>query len=158
MTLSRKDIAALAEYQRKHGTTEGFVPAHPVKRRKNEEWELQRDFFAWWREAAWNGYGLDPRLCFAIPNGAQLGENKEAKIIRAKMLKAAGMQNGIPDVCLLVKRGDYGALFMEFKTESGSLSPDQKTIHPVITGAGYQVRIVRTLAEAKWTVENYLRI
>lgn len=61
----------------------------------------------------WSQQNLDkyPELKWltAIPNGGY-----RDKITAAK-LKAEGVKSGVPDLCLLIKRGMYAALWIELK-------------------------------------------
>ena len=50
---------------------------------------------------------------FAIPNGDLRNP------IVANRLKSTGVKPGIPDICLLVRRGDYAALWIELKRPAG---------------------------------------
>ena len=51
---------------------------------------------------------------FAIPNGDLRNP------IVANRLKSTGVKPGIPDICLLVRRGDYTALWIELKRPAGN--------------------------------------
>lgn len=75
--------------------------------RSGTEHAHQRAVFCW---AALNKR-QHPELewMFAIPNGG-----KRDKITAGK-LKAEGVKAGVPDICLPVVRGGYGALYIELK-------------------------------------------
>lgn len=131
-------------------------PRSSIRKRNNEEWELQSSVFRWWRAHA-SDYGIDPRLYFSIPNGAVLGFGKE-RIIRGKMLKLAGAENGAPDTFLAVPRDKYCGLFIEYKATNGVLSDAQKEIQPCLVRQHYQVRNVYSLVDAKEVIEGYLNL
>jgi hypothetical protein len=136
------------------GIAPGFVPKPERKKRRNEEWEIQRDVFAWWRSHA-SDFGLPPELYFAIPNGTILGIGNE-RYIRANMLKLSGMLNGAPDTLLCVSRGVWNALFVEYKTPTGRISDAQKALHPILVRMHYCVRVVQSVEEAKEAISMYL--
>ena len=66
-------------------------------------------------------------LAFAIPNGAKLPWTKNAKGQRysaeAIRLKQEGLKSGVPDICIPVMRGGYGAMFLELKRADRSNHP-----------------------------------
>ena len=59
-------------------------------------------------------------LLHAIPNG---GHRHKAVAVR---MKAEGMKAGVPDICLPVPRGSWHGLYLELKTEDGSVSRAQR--------------------------------
>lgn len=103
-----------AKHVEMHGTPPSFSPVDPPKRKKrsNEEWRMQADLFAWWRDGkkrfgAYRKFGVAECLLFHIPNGGALGQGKEdwevtGRKIRGRMLKLAGLTVGIPDLMLAV--------------------------------------------------------
>ena len=52
-------------------------------------------------------------LLHAIPNGGKRNPREAAN------LKAQGVKAGVPDICLPVKRGDCGSLYIELKRRQG---------------------------------------
>lgn len=94
-------------------------------------------------------------LLFAIPNG-----EKRDKITAAR-LKAQGVKAGVPDL-LLAKAGmdstgwPYYGLFIEMKTDTGTLSPEQKRIIPQLQAQGYRVEVVRSLEQFQQLITEYL--
>lgn len=59
------------------------------------------------------------KLLFHIPNGGARDP------VEGRHLKEQGVKKGVPDLCLPVPRGQYGALFIELKTEKGKTSEAQ---------------------------------
>ena len=60
-------------------------------------------------------------------------------------------------MALFVKRGGYGALFIELKRRTGGrISPDQTAWHERLKAAGYAVAVCYGASEAIQTIENYL--
>lgn len=155
---SEKNYAEMSFQMDKTGTVDmsKLTPVKPNKKRRNEEWEMQRDVFNWWRVHA-SDYGLPAALYFAIPNGTVLGIGNE-RYIRSKMLKLAGMVSGAPDTFLAVSRGPWKGLFVEYKTEIGVLSDEQKFIHPLLESQGYNVLTCRSLFEATEAISAYLNL
>jgi hypothetical protein len=95
----------------------------------------------------------------------------------AATFKLMGVVPGIPDVFVpmvsiesttgkLEPVGDnfcgftdykiYHGLYIEFKTDRGSLSKEQKRIIPLLESQGYKVEICRSAEEAIQVVEEYL--
>lgn len=149
------------------------MPAPMAKRKRdNEEWRIQSDFFRWWRWTA-KDLGVWHGLMFHIPNGSLLGDDKISRAIRAKMLKLAGVVNGVVDCFLAVpihfKNGDeqspdgyYGGLWIEFKKPSqrdlknGGLSDAQQEFIGYLTARGYSCHVCYTWQEARDVTLNYL--
>jgi hypothetical protein len=61
-------------------------------------------------------------------------------------LKALGVTPGIPDLCLIAPVGKV--FFIECKTASGKLSPDQRKIHEWLTAIGVQCAVCRSVDDA----------
>lgn len=120
------------------------------KKRKinHEEADIQSEFFAKCKLI----FPLIPdKLLFAVPNGGS--RNK----LEAINLKRQGLKRGVADTILLIPRGGYASLCMEFKTEDGSQSDDQKEFERQATENGSKYVIVRSVNEAIIEVKNYLK-
>lgn len=65
-------------------------------------------------------------LLYHVPNGGQRGDNLAAAKTMSNM-KAMGLVNGVPDICLPVGRLGYKNLYIEFKRPDGKnkLDPEQ---------------------------------
>lgn len=98
------------------------------------ETQIQAEAF----QAAWNLYPETRRCIFHVPNGGS--RNK----IEGMQLKASGVIAGIPDV-LFIWQGTIHAF--EFKTEKGTISPDQSKVHKAWLSQGVKVHIVRSKDE-----------
>jgi hypothetical protein len=105
------------------------------------------------------------KLLFAIPNGAHLGAERKqlAKggsvalgAIRARKLKAEGMRPGVPDLCLPVACGGYHGLFVEMKTESGKVRPEQEEWIEALREQGYCAVVARGDEEARAVLLAYV--
>lgn len=88
---------------------------------------------------------------FAIPNGEQ-----RSKITGAR-LKAAGVRPGVPDICLPVRRGKYGGLWIELKKANTSkTSEDQDKWIDFLLCQGYSVHVCYGWEHARDAVLKYL--
>jgi len=58
-------------------------------------------------------------LLYAIPNQGK------RTVGAASYMKAEGLKAGVPDMCLPVKRGGFGALYLEQKSKGGRLTVTQ---------------------------------
>lgn len=87
---------------------------------------------------------------FAVPNGGQRN-----RIVAAK-LKAEGVRPGVPDLLLLVPRGECHGLAIEMKTAIGTVSDAQKWWHLRLAHHGYAVRVCRGWQAAAATLVTYL--
>lgn len=126
----------------------------PRKGRDNAEWRIQVACFQWWRTYC-RTIGVPECLFFSVPNGAMLGSFANERAIRARMLKMAGMVNGVADAVMLVPRGACHAMLIEFKTPTGVLSDDQQVFKAAVVMQGYQHVVIRSLDEFRETVFNY---
>lgn len=73
-------------------------------------------------------------------------------------LKKSGLKTGVPDIFIArAERGFHGA-FLEFKTKTGRVSPEQLDWLSRLSLAGYQVQIVRNLDQAIRFVDWYLEV
>lgn len=147
----------LHDLLRQQGHDPGFERPvdRPKRRRDNREHRIQAAIVAWFRAAA-RGFGVDPRLLFAIPNGALYGRGVE-RVIRAKMLKAEGLTPGVCDLMLLVAMKGAHGLGIEVKTPEGALSSDQIAFHFAMSAEGYRVEVVRSVEEGIAVITSYLK-
>jgi len=153
--LSKKSLRRLAATVQQQGTAADFVPDKPVFKR-NEESEMQRALIRWWDTEGHHQFNLPKNLLFSIPNG----NNGDAK--RGSIMKAEGQRKGAPDLMLAKPKyrveswkWDHG-LFLELKTATGRLMPEQEEFHFTLRNAGYRVEVVRSLAEAQKIITEYL--
>ena len=89
-------------------------------------------------------------LLYAIPNG---GRRNPREAVRLKM---EGVRAGVPDLCLAIPRGGYGALYIELKSKTGRLSTLQKAWAEKAQEAGNKVVVCRGVEEFMEEVTNYL--
>lgn len=114
------------------------------------ESDIQKAFVKWFR-LQYPQYALN---LTSVPNGG-LRSKTEAAI-----MKAEGMTAGAADLLLLVPRGGFGALGIEFKTlAKGSRQSDaQKRWQQAFERVGNKYTIVRTFEEAVVIANNYLKL
>lgn len=87
----------------------------------------------------------------AVPNGG------ERNVVVAAKLKAEGVRKGFPDLQLLVKRGDFGGLFIEMKRTKGStLKPEQAEWLDWLNEQGHMAVICKGAEAARQTIKGYL--
>lgn len=108
----------------------------------------------------WFRYTHQNIIISSFPNQGARSETN------ASRMKAEGMCAGMPDIVIFSLGCEknihseitdtYGALFVEFKTEKGTLTPVQKEVHRKLQNSGYKVVVCRSFDEFKQAVENYL--
>ena len=91
-------------------------------------------------------------LLFAIPNGGY------RKIKTGIQLKRTGLKPGIPDIFLPVGRGIYHGLFIEMKSEKGTVRKNQKEWHNALRTQGYKVEVCRGCDQAIKEIQEYLKL
>ena len=90
-------------------------------------------------------------LLYAIPNGGH-----RHKAVAAK-LKAEGVRKGVPDICLPVPRGRWHGLYIEMKTPTGTVRPEQKRWLAALRSQGYDAAVCRGWESARRFIEEYLQ-
>lgn len=74
---------------------------------------------------------------------------------QARRAKAQGMRAGIPDLFLPVPRGAFNGLFLEMKSQTGSLSGAQKEVIARLSALGYCVVVAYGHEEAINAIKAY---
>ena len=166
MTLSPADLKALAAYRALHGTSDGFVPTAPKKKRKNEEFSMQCTLVTWWAENCAR-FGVPEFLLWHTPNSAVYGGSKTQREKMGAMLKRMGQRSGVPDLFLATgKRGEvswgmgrpiFHGLFLELKAPNGVVSPEQKILLAELQKQGYSTAVCWTLEDAQKVISDYLK-
>jgi len=90
------------------------------------------------------------RYLFHIPNGGA------RTAVGGAILKSEGVKKGVPDYFLPVPSQGYHGLFIELKTATGKLSPEQKTWLENLTKLGYSACVARGWEEATEAIKLYL--
>lgn len=91
------------------------------------------------------------KVIFAVPNGGHRNAREAA------IMKAEGVTPGVADVILLVARGGYNSLCIEFKTERGRQTNLQKEWQEAVERQGNKYVICRSFMEFVKTVDEYLK-
>ncbi len=110
------------------------------------EESIQADFFSWLFIN--EGRFPDLALFHSVPNGSY-------KSVTARMLhKRTGLKAGVPDTHLPIARGEYIGLWIEFKSKTGKVSPEQKEWCMRLLSRGHRVELCRSwIAAANVTIE-----
>lgn len=87
---------------------------------------------------------------YAIPNG---GHRSKATAGKAK---AEGARKGVLDLCLPLARGGWFGLYVELKTTTGKLSPEQRDEVKALAQDGYLGLVAHGWPEAAKVLEWYL--
>ena len=143
------------------------VPRPKVRMKNNNEESRMQRYLVKWFAANCRRWNLPHIALFSIPNGG----NWDAR--RGSIMKAEGQKKGVPDLMLAaghyrykpVKIGQHMALeddnchglFLELKTETGRLSPEQIEYHAFLLKQGYKVLVCRSTEEAIKAIEEYLK-
>ena len=96
------------------------------------------------------------RLLYAIPNGGQRSKATAGK------LKAEGVRAGIPDLCLPVPRGGFGACYIELKApatadaQPGKLTKTQRDMLLALKEAGNSAHCCVGWEDARDVLQAYL--
>lgn len=102
------------------------------------------------------------RLYISVPNGVPLGRASAAQFIRE------GLTKGVADTLLLVARGGWHGLAIEFKTEEVIYKqgkkmtqrtyqkPEQREWQAIVEAQGWRYEVVRTFEEFVALVRDYL--
>jgi hypothetical protein len=90
------------------------------------------------------------KMLFAVPNGGHRNAREAA------IMKAEGVTAGVADVILLIGRGGYNSLCVEFKTEKGKQTELQKEWQTETEKNGNKYVICRSVNEFISLVNEYL--
>jgi hypothetical protein len=83
---------------------------------------------------------------YAVPNGQyRPGQRPEA-----------GMQSGVPDLCIPVRTEAHGALYIELKRPKRYTRPEQRQWLDCLTDAGNACTVCRSVDEVAHVVREYL--
>ena len=126
----------------------------PYRRESN----LQSACVRWFRLQ----YPKLARLYISVPNGAPMGRASAVQFLRE------GLTKGVADTLLLVARGGWHGLAIEFKTEEilykgGRKTttrtyqrPEQKEWQELVEAQGWRYEVIRTFEEFEALIKDYL--
>lgn len=100
-------------------------------------------------------------MLHAIPNGAKLpyrGKGKRRYSPEAMRLKAEGLKNGVPDMCMPIPRKDYHGLYIELKVGRNKPTDEQAWWLDQLTKMGYLALACWGADEAISVIKEYLDI
>jgi hypothetical protein len=130
-------------------------PAATYATKQPTEHDEQAALITWARLQSFLYPGLD--LLHAIPNGFQLPGNvptwKRAQIVNH--MKDEGLLPGIPDLFLPVARKGWHGLYLEMKSRTGTVRPEQVALLDRLHEQGYLATVCRSFEEAKEAIEEY---
>ena len=112
------------------------------------EAQEQRALFQWAKLAEQQYPEL--KLLYHVPNGGK----RDART--AANLKKEWVKAGVPDIVLPVARGNYHGLYIELKTQKGTLQKLQKEWLKALDEEGYATKVCRGWLEAREVIEKYL--
>jgi len=119
----------------------------PLIFKQPSEYVVQSMFFTWL-------YYKHPNIwdvTFSIPNGAVLKSKWEA----IKLLKS-GLKPGVFDVFVSLPNKYYHGLYLEFKVNKNTLTPNQIKFSGSVQPMGYACYIVHSIDEAEKVLEGYI--
>lgn len=83
--------------------------------------------------------------------------NQRSSKTQRFQLARQGVKAGIPDLCLPVARGGYFGLYIELKTTTGRVRPEQAEVIEYLQEQGYRAVVCRTAAGAIDELDRYLQ-
>jgi hypothetical protein len=116
----------------------------------------QQAVVTWFRFAKHELRVDEAQLLFSIPNGSYGGKNRMAAMVSASRMKSEGLLPGAPDLFLAVARNGYHGMFIEMKTPTGRLTPEQRAVALMLSKAGYFVGLATSSEEAIQAITRYL--
>jgi len=93
-----------------------------------------------------------------IPNGGSRGDDAKSRAIRGGQLKAEGVKNGVADLCLPVKRGEYSGLYIEMKKPGKikNVSAEQSEFGEFVKSQGFGWIVCDNWESAVQVLQEYL--
>lgn len=121
------------------------------RRPKDEEHQHQAALVEWARLVRAPGVeGFIADYLFAIPNAGKRSP------VAAARLAAEGLKKGVWDLMLALPFGGRPGLWIEMKSKTGSLEPEQREWGQRMTAVGYVTVVCRSCDAAREAVLQYL--
>ena len=123
------------------------------KRRSHgqQEMKIQADCV----KVAWNEFPETRCRLFHVKNER---ERPDANAALGAKARATGIVRGVSDLILMMKRGPYGALCIEMKTETGRQSNFQQEWQRIIESEGYKYVVCRSVEQFRSILTEYLAL
>lgn len=118
------------------------------KTKQQSESAIQREYFRYIRCRRATNWKYE--FIHSIPYGIR------ATIGLAMKIKAEGLTEGIPDVCVPCPSQGYHVMYLEFKTRYGQQSKAQKRFQKYCKMVGNKYVVVRSAIDAIRVTEEYL--
>lgn len=126
------------------------TPVQPKKRGHSmPEGRIQAECYQYF----WNNYPQYRGLYFAVPNE---NTRSDSNIITGAQRKAMGVYHGVSDTLMLIPRGGYHGLCIEYKDEHGKQSQYQIAWQALVENQGYRYEVCRSLEQFKSIIQDYL--
>lgn len=103
------------------------------------------------------------KLLFANLNSlAYTGDNspegRGRYFAKLKRLKAMGLEPGVPDLTLAVRRGSYSGFFCELKVPEKYPEPHQREMMGLLEAQGFYCVVAKTTDEFAYKVKRYMSL
>ena len=121
------------------------------RQRSMPEGKIQASCFQFF----YNNFPQYRGLYFAVPN-----ENSRAdsNAITGAIRKAMGVYHGVSDTIMMIPKGEYHGLCIEYKDEKGRQSAHQIAWQKLVEAQGYKYVICRSLEDFQQIIDNYLNL
>lgn len=128
------------------------TPPRPAQRKRGApEYKIQCECVAYFH----NTYPEYRGLYFAVQNeNSRADSNASTGAIR----RSLGVTKGVSDTLMLIPRGKWNGLCIEYKSDIGRQSPAQVEWQSKVEAQGYRYEVVRSLEEFKKLIKEYLEL
>ena len=116
------------------------------------ETEHQKAVIKWCEDCVKFDIHPELELIFHVPN------ERKCSIQRGRMFKAMGVRSGVPDLVLPVPNKYFHGLYIEMKSETGTMSENQKWWRDKLTKQGYAYILAKGSQAAIKGIEDYILI
>jgi hypothetical protein len=89
-------------------------------------------------------------LLVHVPNGINSGVKSGMR------LKGLGLRSGVPDLVLFLPKHGHHGLFVEMKSKTGVVSPNQRFYLELLQDQGYSCHVAKGFEAAKSIIEQYI--
>lgn len=126
------------------------TPPRPAQRKRGSpEGAIQSQCVAHFH----NTYPEYRGLYFCVPNENSRGDSNSAT---GAIRRSMGVVKGVSDTLMLIPRGGWHGLCIEYKSDIGRQSPAQVEWQSKVEAQGYRYEVVRSLEEFKELIKEYL--